>query len=360
MSKQLKVGVVGCGEIAQIAHLPYLTELPNFKVEAVCDVSPKVLDGVGERFNVSKRTTDYRELAAMPDLDIVLVSNRDHADPVIQALEHGKHVLVEKPMAFNLKQANEMIEAARKNKRILMVGYMKRYDPGYQYALDQFNKIPQVHLIRVHDYGGSYNINNEIYDLFRTDDLSAEQKDAARKQEDDAMLEAIGENNRAWLDTFSLLMYNCSHDAIVLREAFGAPERILYSDVYNKDFVLASLEYKNKNGVSTRCVWETGLELNLTDWDEQITVYGSDRRVSVHFPFPYLKNAVTEVVVSQMENDVYTEKRVSSSFDEAFKREWRHFYDCVIHGREPVTTAEKARDDIALLIDLLKVGVKNK
>lgn len=360
MSKQLKVGVVGCGEIAQIAHLPYLKELPNFSVEAICDVSPAVLAGVGDQFNVAKRTTDYRELVSMPDLDVVLVCNRDHAEPVIAALENGKHVMVEKPMAFNLRQADDMIAAARENKRKLMVAYMKRYDPGYQYALAQIKAIPQVHLIRIHDFGGSYHINNEIYDLFRATDIPQSKIKEARTLEDKAMLEAIGEGNREHLDTFSLLMYNCSHDAIVLREAFGSPERIIDADVYGNGFVLASLEYKLPSGTNTRCVWETGLEMNLSDWDEQIAVYGSDRRVSVHFPFPYLKNAVTEVVVGQMENEVFVEKHVTASFDEAFKREWRHFYDCVVNDQEPITGADKGRADIALLIDLLKTATKSK
>lgn len=152
MDARLKVGVIGCGQIAQIAHLPYLQELPMFEVGAVCDVSPTVVDAVGERFGVRRRYQQFSELVKQQDLDAVLVTNKNHAGPAIAAMEAGKHVLVEKPIAFNLAQADEMIAAALRNRVKLMVGYMKHYDPAFQWAQEQVAGMGKIHLIRVHNF----------------------------------------------------------------------------------------------------------------------------------------------------------------------------------------------------------------
>ena len=121
---RLRVGVVGCGLIAQIAHLPYLQELAqSFEISAICATSPSRVEQVGQRYNVPKRYLDYRELVEQ-DLDAVFVLTRDHADIAIAAAERGKHVFVEKPIAFNLEEADAMTACARKHGVKLLVGYI--------------------------------------------------------------------------------------------------------------------------------------------------------------------------------------------------------------------------------------------
>ena len=233
-----------------------------------------------------------------------------------------------------------------------MVAYMKRYDPGFEWALNLYPKIHNVHQIRVHNFGGSKGINQEIYDLVKPTDLSHDTNKTASDKERADMITAIGKDRESLIDAFSLLMYNCSHDANVLQGAFGQPKRILHADIFGPQFVVATLDY----GKNTRCIWETGLEPRLSDWDEQFTVYTDKNRITVKFPFPYLKNAATEVFVYEMDGAASIEKKVVASFDEAFKREWRHFYDCVIEDREPITNGEEGKRDIEFLIDLIKIA----
>src|SRR4051794_15778903 len=95
--RRLRVGVIGCGEVVQIMHLPTLSQLSErFEVTALCDISAKVLHGVGDRWGVDRRLRDYRQLVALPDLDAVLVANPDpwHADATLEAIAAGKDVLV--------------------------------------------------------------------------------------------------------------------------------------------------------------------------------------------------------------------------------------------------------------------------
>jgi predicted dehydrogenase len=353
MEKTLKVGVVGCGQIAQIAHIPYILELPNLELVAVCDISKKVAEAVAGKYGIRHCFTNYLDLVNLPELDIVCICNKDHAPVAIAAMNAGKHVITEKPMAFNLKECDQMIAAAHANNVKLMVAYMKRYDPAYEWALRKFKDIQNLRLIRVHDFGGTYTINNKIYDLFVGDDIPAVEIQKSREHEYEAMLKAIGKENADLYETFSLLMYNCSHDAIVLHEAFGLAGKIQHVELFDT-FVVAVLNY----GPHTRCIWETGLIPDRTEWDECITAYGSNRMIEVKFPFPYLKNANTQITMNEMEGETCVTKQVLVSYDEAFKREWRHFYGCIVNGEEPITNGEKGRRDIAFLIDLLKMGAK--
>lgn len=352
MDKVLRVGVVGCGQIAQIAHLPFLNELPGFEVSVICDISPRVLEMVGKRFGIEKRLLDYRELVALPELDAVLICNVDHYEVAVAAMSAGKHVMCEKPMAFNLEQCDAMIDASKSNNVKLMIAYMKRYDPGYEWALPLFNSIENLRLIRVHDLAGDYHINNEIYDLIEPSDLPDHVIKEATEKEHYAKVRAIGHEREFLVGAYGLLLSLCSHDAIILHEAFGAPRRILFADIYANNHTVAVFEY----GHDIRCVWESGFLIDRTDWDEHLFAYGTNLSVQVKFPFPYLKNAATLVSVNQMEGKANVQKEVIVSYDEAFKREWRHFYECVNEDKEPITNGEKGRRDIAFLIDIVKAA----
>jgi len=125
----LRVGVVGCGGIAQMMHLPFLRSLPAlFKIHAISDLSPKLLAAIGELYGVpaERQFTQFEDLVTQ-DLDVVIVlSGGTHAPPVLAAIEAGKHVLVEKPLCYTLREAHEISEAADQAKVKVMVAYMKR------------------------------------------------------------------------------------------------------------------------------------------------------------------------------------------------------------------------------------------
>ncbi|MFN8470501.1 MAG: Gfo/Idh/MocA family oxidoreductase, partial [Caldilineaceae bacterium] len=132
---QIRVGIVGCGEVTQIIHLPSLYRLSDqFTVTAICDVSPTVLEGVGTKWNVAKRYVHYQDLLSDPNVDAVLVANPHiyHAEVVIAACGAGKHVLVEKPAALNMPEADAMQAAQERAGVVVQVGYMRRYAPAFE------------------------------------------------------------------------------------------------------------------------------------------------------------------------------------------------------------------------------------
>lgn len=129
MSK-LRIGILGTGVINRDFHLPVLRNHPQAEVVAAANHRPESLKKLAADFNIPKTTTDFAELAADPDVDAVINSlpNYLHAPVTIQMLEAGKHVLCEKPMAMNVAEGEQMIAAAERSGRKLMIAHMWRFD----------------------------------------------------------------------------------------------------------------------------------------------------------------------------------------------------------------------------------------
>lgn len=134
MIKKLKIGMIGCGGIAHGAHIPGYLAIPD-QAELVwaCDVNEERAKETAEKHGFTKVTTDYKEVLADPEIDAVSITtpNKFHYQPTIDALNAGKHVLCEKPLAMNAAEAREMCRAARDNNRILQVALQMRFSgPG--------------------------------------------------------------------------------------------------------------------------------------------------------------------------------------------------------------------------------------
>ncbi|MBS4196063.1 Gfo/Idh/MocA family protein [Lederbergia citri] len=134
MSK-LKVAVVGCGSIARYRHLPEYAANDQVEIVAVCDIVEDRAKEMAEKYG-AKAYTDYKTMLAEADADIVSVCtpNYLHAPVSIDALNVGKHVLCEKPMATSEEDALAMIEAAKNNNKKLMIAHNQRFVPSHEKA----------------------------------------------------------------------------------------------------------------------------------------------------------------------------------------------------------------------------------
>jgi len=126
LSKELvKVGVIGCGFITQTGHLPSWLKCKNAKVIAVCDRNEELARKVAQDFKVRNHYVDSAQMLEREQLDIVDICTPTpiHALLAIQAMKAGCHVLIEKPMALNVKEADEMIRVAQENRVKLCVAH---------------------------------------------------------------------------------------------------------------------------------------------------------------------------------------------------------------------------------------------
>ncbi|MFD1067722.1 Gfo/Idh/MocA family protein [Oceanobacillus locisalsi] len=133
----LKIAVIGCGSIAKNRHLPEYAANEHAAITAVCDIVQERAEEAAATYQ-AKAYTDYKELLKQDDIDAVSVClpNYLHAPVSVDALNAGKHVLCEKPMATSAEEADQMIEAANQSGKKLMIGHNQRFVSSHQKAKD--------------------------------------------------------------------------------------------------------------------------------------------------------------------------------------------------------------------------------
>ena len=156
MEKLLRIGIVGCGNIARTKHMPQLAKHPELvEMTAFCDIDIAKAESAREAFGApgAKVFTDYRELVQL-DLDAVHVCtpNRSHGEITVAALESGRNVMCEKPMAINSEEASKMLEAQKKSGKLLTVGYQNRYrtDTMTLKAMAENGDLGEIYIAKAH------------------------------------------------------------------------------------------------------------------------------------------------------------------------------------------------------------------
>jgi len=138
MERIVNVGIIGCGGIANGKHLPSLKALPNVRLVAFCDLIEERAKKAKDEYGTEDALvcTDYKELLKDDNIEVVhvLTPNRSHADITVDALNAGKHVMCEKPMAKTADDAKRMVEAARASGKKLTIGYQHRHNAESRFA----------------------------------------------------------------------------------------------------------------------------------------------------------------------------------------------------------------------------------
>lgn len=126
--EKLKIGVIGVGNISN-EHIQAYLKNPNVELYAFCDINETQLKMMAEKYGVTRTFTDKDEMLALPELDAVSVCtwNSEHAPCTIAALNAGKHVLCEKPMATTVEEAIAMKEVAERSGKLLQIGFVRRF-----------------------------------------------------------------------------------------------------------------------------------------------------------------------------------------------------------------------------------------
>jgi len=136
--RTLRGGVLGAGPISQAAHFEACRKAENAELYAICDVAEDLLERVVAIHAPRKAFGDYDAMLADPNVDAVIVAIADqvHVPMALEALEAGKHVLVEKPMGVTVEECEVLRAAARAIGLVVQVGTEKRFDEGIAFARD--------------------------------------------------------------------------------------------------------------------------------------------------------------------------------------------------------------------------------
>ena len=153
----IKIGIIGAGAVSEQHQLPGFQKCKGTQVTALADINKKRAEKLARRFGVRSVYADWKKMIQKEDLDAVSIAtpNYLHCQMSVYASNRGRHVLVEKPMATSMSEARRMVQAARKNRRILMVEQTHRFHPQNQLAkrLIAQGKIGKVNTVKA-KFGG--------------------------------------------------------------------------------------------------------------------------------------------------------------------------------------------------------------
>ena len=364
MSEIKKFGIVGCGSIAEIAHLPSIAKCEQVKLEALCDVDRDRAKTLAKKWDAAKWFHDYRDMFSETDLDAVIIAspNNFHRNQVIAAAKAGVDVLVEKPMAGTNREAWEMVEACKTAKVKLMVGCDRRYWTHNQWAKDliEAGVIGKLLMSRscLHEHWYLYQ-NHVARTKFR---LDAEMTGGA----------ALNDTGAHAIDL--LVWLNGSK----VKRVVGIAKRLAMPESYTKndDTALMMLEFENGAFGTVSCnrfspAVNQNTELCGTDgtiftctdatnpfqtWP--MAVY-TNKEYSIHTLPQVLKDYRWPELfwVEDIQNETVRKRWVPicpPRHPNNYERMLDHFLDCIINNKQPLTSGEDGARAVEVMCAVIK------
>ncbi|KAK8157518.1 hypothetical protein BKA80DRAFT_291141 [Phyllosticta citrichinensis] len=359
---RLRVGLVGAGEVTQVIHLPALSLLSHlYTIEAVCDISKKNSEHCAAKFHIPKAATNAYDVINDSAVDVVFVLTSDeyHEQYVVAALNAGKKVFIEKPIALSVQSAQRIADANRAagGSRVF-VGYMRRYAPSFWRAFKrEIAGIDQILYARVRDFSGpnkSFVDQSGTFQVKNTDDIPSEAGAERERLLDALFAEAFPgkpstpERRTLWRFLGSL----ASHDISLMREVLGFPESIGGVSA-NGLFYSAILNFRNRGrggdkGAPFAVTYESGID-SVPEFDAHLAVYGQNKRVSIHYDSPYVKGLPIKVRVAEVNaHGEFVTREMLSSYEDAYTAELQEMHASFAQGRPIKTTPEDALQDLRL------------
>jgi predicted dehydrogenase len=372
--KKIRLGVIGCGGIAQMVYFPYLKDLDDrFELTAFCDIDRPLVEDLAKHYDVNIAVTDFHELLSQEIDAVLILSWGSHFPQIMAALDAGKHVFVEKPLCYNTIEAEQIAQKVRTTGLKIMVGYMKRYDPAYIYARNLIQQIEDLRFIDVtvlHPVDAMYRehhrrrigmgvMDSGLVELPQPGmeeaffaKLTGEGEDAER------ITAAIGnttENNRIG---YFFMIASLIHDMNAIRGIMGNPSDVISTEIWHSGLCIHSVL---RFGEDVRCSMKWIYLPYQKNYFEELAFYGSSTRIRIQFPSPYLLHTPTPVIIQKsMEGHGLSEEKVIVSYEEEFRTELIKFYEYLECGEPPETTIDDAYQDLYWLQQMaIKAAIKD-
>jgi predicted dehydrogenase len=329
MNRPVRVALVGCGRIAQVAHLPALEKAEGVDLVAVSDLSEDVARRVANRYNVAAVYTSHAQVWADDDVEAVIVAapDRFHFALATEALEAGKHVLVEKPLASTVEEAEKLVTLVARTGLALQVGAMKRHDEGIQYA----KRFVQEKLGEARSFNGWYRIGDLRPGIEATlfppvyADMSVRKAEATFKADRRRYL--LATHGAHIFDTVRYLVGDVA--SVVARHREDGKDQIW-------QVILTTTS--GAVGAVTITVDVPGVPI------EGIEVFGSAGTVRVDTPFPFYKLASTVHAYADGQTVVPT-----LTDGNAYERQAEAFAAPIRNGGQPVPDVRDGLEAVRLI-----------
>ncbi|AHG01843.1 oxidoreductase (plasmid) [Halostagnicola larsenii XH-48] len=349
----MKLGIIGCGTIAQIMHIPNVVEIPDATLAAMCDPAENVIKSLGNRYNVppEQRYTDPSQLIEerADDLDGVIVTTpmQTHADIVEMALAAELDTLVEKPLAVTPADAYRLVEAAEQSDVTAMVAYNRRFELAYERLVDELTDIDHVDSVTAYAVDADFSKSlPDIYDLVEPE-LGADFIERSNERRREQSKQAVNTTDDELAAAYDFQLEHVCHDINALRGLFGDIVSIDHVDfVRDGYFGTAHLTFEG----GERCVLQTGD--SERHWHEQfLRIDTPEQMLQLEFDHPFVKYNSATLSIRKGRTETI-DSRFSPTREESFKRELEQFMACVRGEGEIQTPFTDARDDIELIASL--------
>jgi predicted dehydrogenase len=358
-----RVGVIGCGGIAQMMHLPFIVDHPHlFDLVGLCDVNSTTLEVVARRFHVPNAVTRQDELLALPIDAVLVLTSGTHAPAICAAAGAGKHVFTEKPLAFSPAEVRTVQAAIREAGVTCMVGYMKRYDPAYRQARALVAGLRDLIYVQVtvwHPDDSLYRIHHTVFPPpvvgewvpgsgrpgWAVDQVTS---GPVARLIDDAIGAGGPIDQRI---AYFLMCDSLVHQVSAIRGILGDPLEVLSTTVWHDAQGIAST-FRFPGDVLCTLTWVSLPALKR--YQEQYLFLSPEARVELEYPSPYLRHFPTRLTVRGMDGESAWEKHVTVSHREAFHEELLHFHHCVTTGEPPETGVDEALRDAETIVAMAK------
>src|SRR5919201_1406086 len=352
---RVRVGVVGCGMVAQAEHLPNLLQLSDrFEIAALADPSQTVREAMAARYAVAGVYEDHRALLEAGGLDAVVISSpaATHAEIVVDVLSAGLDVFVEKPLCITLADADRIIEARDRAGKVVQVGYMKRFDPAWERILAELpDSADGLRYIRVMCHDPEWLPFFAEGDIVKGTDIPRDVIDATKRAEAEQVEAAVGEATPATVFAFSdAYLGSMVHDVNAVHGLLERLGEATSGDVVDAAWWNDGRAITGSVRLANRARWDSAWIqlLDLREYQEQVAFYFANSLRQLTFPSPWLKQAPTRYERSEGDG-LDRVVRLFESHRESFVRELVHFHECVTGGAECRTPPEQARVDIEVL-----------
>jgi predicted dehydrogenase len=341
----LRIGVIGAGFIAQIAHLHALSRIPEARIVALAEPDDGLREAVSRHFGIQSAFCNYQEVLDRSDIEaiVICVPRRAQSHLVTKALSNARAVLSEKPMAMTLEEGTTMVSIARRSGASWTVGYMKRYDVGVQRFGDLFKSLRSsgelgaVVDVHMRDFCGTYGIAAPPH-------VRRRGSRQVRYPEAPIAPDSVPDSLRS---DYEYTLNVASHDINLLRAFFG-------DDITPSRFLVRS------NGAQ-RMTFEAGdfpmdlvvAPVDIGRWDQCLDVTFERGRLSLAMPSPLARQESATIFLERAGNlQVITVP--ASEHIWSFEVQARSFVESARRGTDMATSGAACLADIAIIDSLWK------
>ena len=352
----LRIAVIGAGAISQSVHLTSLRRA-GFDIRYVCDLSPSRAAEVAASVG-STASSDPAAVLAAEDVDAVLIATPgSHAVLAEQALRAGKHVLAEKPLAFTVREVDELEKLAADAGLVAQVGYMKMFDPLCEIAADEVAELRGIRLVRItvaHPADDPQVAHLRMGEAPRDADPAtidaAVAYDLARAQEalpgaDEHVLRYYTNVlNGSVIHEFSLLRalglaLPEAWDAVAVTPLDGPPAPSLRASA-------------NVDGTEYLLSWNWLPE--YPEYDEELAVLAANGRIEFHLAKPYLLEERSRLISRRHDGPIRKDTTYTAGHDTGFLRQLDAFATAIRTGAPNPAGFAGAKQDIAGLQEIAR------